>query len=136
MSASPNGSIITAPGSTIVDASGNSWSIGGPPITAGTYVVGSGLVLLNGKQAGGSSNAALLIYLNGVVSHQNVQGNWYSWVKSTWTAPVANPLFAALVPSAPPAPPAPPTPGVVALASGQSVEVTFPGSAAITIAAS
>ncbi len=68
---------ITQPGATIIDGSGDAWSLQKP--------ASSGLVItMNGALAGYSANVAQLVYVGGVVSQENTAGGWWSWGGGSW----------------------------------------------------
>jgi hypothetical protein len=69
---------ITQPGQSIVDASGNTWTLEGPSTNQVVYE--------NGALAGYSANVTELLYAGGVVSQQNTAGGWWSWGSGTWNA--------------------------------------------------
>lgn len=69
---------ITQPGESIVDASGNTWTLEGPSTNLVIYV--------NGALAGYSANVAQLTYVNQVVSQENAAGGWWSWANDAWNA--------------------------------------------------
>ena len=76
--ASQNGAKI--PGlPSIVDASGATWTIV------------SNVVQKNGAIAGNNSNAAVLIYLNGVIYQENTSNLWFRWLGAAWTGQIPDP---------------------------------------------
>jgi uncharacterized membrane protein YgcG len=73
---SPSCTTVTAPGASIVDGSGNVWSLEGPA---------SNLVIYeNGALAGYSANVTELLYVNHVVSQENTAGGWWDWANGGW----------------------------------------------------
>ncbi len=68
---------ITQPGQSLVDGSGNTWTLEG----SGTDLV----VYENGGAAGYSANVTRLVYVGGVVSQQNTAGGWWDWVNGGWS---------------------------------------------------
>jgi hypothetical protein len=82
---------VTQPGQSIIDAAGNTWTLGG---TAPDLVVYE-----NGALAGYSANVTELVYVNHVVSQENTAGGWWSWGNGTWNAE-SNPAATACAESA------------------------------------
>ena len=74
----PNCTTITQPGPTIVDASGDTWTLQGPSTNLVVY--------RNGKLAGYSANVTRLLYVNHVVSQENAAGGWWDWATNNWDA--------------------------------------------------
>jgi hypothetical protein len=68
---------LTQPGASIIDGSGNTWSL--------QTSASSGLVIaMNGALAGYSANVAQLVYVGGVVSQENHAGGWWDWSNGSW----------------------------------------------------
>lgn len=70
---SPDGSTIP-PLTQLLDLKLNKWT------------VASGVVQMNGANAGFSANVILLLYFKGVIYQKNSAGGWWSWTNSTWLA--------------------------------------------------
>jgi polysaccharide biosynthesis protein PslG len=71
--------IITSSAGPIRDASGNVW-------TLATNDAGSLSVYENGAPAGFTTAVTELAYVNGVVSQENIDSDWWSWSGSTWVS--------------------------------------------------
>lgn len=71
--ASANGTSLPS-ASSIIDNSGNVWTLSG------------GVVYRNGAVAGVNYNVALALWYSGTVYHENTAGQFYSWNGSGWSA--------------------------------------------------
>lgn len=123
MTASANGSILTGPTATgsLTDATGGVWTLSG------------GVVSLNGK-ATVSSGVITLEYANELIYQENGSKAWWSWQNNAWV-PTTAPVVAVPPPPPPPPPPVTTPTFTQALASGQSILITFPNGATATFAA-
>lgn len=74
--------IVTQPGASIVDASGNVWTLQGPSANQVVYE--------NGSAPAFSAMVTELAYVDHVVSQQNAAGDWWQWAGNAWS-PEANP---------------------------------------------
>jgi hypothetical protein len=70
--------ILTSATGSIIDASGNSWTL--------ALVNGSFAVYENGAAAGFSTDVTELAYVGHVVSQENVAGDWWSWAAGNWAS--------------------------------------------------
>lgn len=70
---------ISTVGPTLVDASGNVWSL------ANSTDRGA-VIRMNGAPAGISGNVTRLVFVNQTISQQNVVGDWWSWTNGDWLA--------------------------------------------------
>ena len=70
---SANGATISVASGTLVDASGNVWTVG-----RNEYAYE------NGARAGGNYNTILVLVYNGMIYSENGSGDWYSWNGSKW----------------------------------------------------
>jgi hypothetical protein len=74
---SPSCTVVTATSGSIVDASGNVWTL--------VKTADAGLsVDENGSPAGFSVEVTGVAYVNGVVYQENVNSDWWSWTGTTW----------------------------------------------------
>jgi hypothetical protein len=82
---SPSGTTISGPGAAIVDANGNTW-------TLGTGVGGPNYsVYINGGLASVSYSVTLLLYYNAIIYQETASNAWFSWNGSSWTAVAGDP---------------------------------------------
>ncbi|CAG9231750.1 conserved hypothetical protein [Paraburkholderia sabiae] len=72
-STSANGTTMP-PASSIVDNSGNTWTLSG------------GSVYRNGAKAGNTYNVSLVLFIGGVIYHQGTGSQFYAWNGSAWNA--------------------------------------------------
>ncbi len=90
---SPNGATITGPGSSIIDSSGNVWTlgngVGGPNYS----------VYLNGSPAAVSYSVTLLLYYNNLIYQETASNAWFSWNGSGWTSVAGDPRGTSSVPA-------------------------------------
>jgi hypothetical protein len=70
--------LLTSATGSIIDASGNSWTL--------ALVNGSFAVYENGAAAGFSTDVTELAYVGHVVSQENVAGDWWSWAAGNWAS--------------------------------------------------
>jgi hypothetical protein len=96
VTASPSGTTITpTSGGSIVDASGNVWTLNTTTVTDPTCNAGKGgtcgtQIVENGTLQAGTA-ASLLLYYNGVVYSENTVPLWWDWAGGKWVKVAGDP---------------------------------------------
>ena len=81
---SANGTTLNSTAGSIVDANLAVWTL-----VAST--LGGLVVFKDGAPAGFSFQVGLLLYENHVIYQENLSGNFYEWLGTTWNGPLSDP---------------------------------------------
>jgi pectate lyase len=92
---SPSGTTVTpANSATIIDAQGNSWTLGAVvPVSSNSDCAPNscGNVVMQNANSQNGTAAALLLWFNNTLYQENAAGNWWAWTNSAWKKAPADP---------------------------------------------